>query len=282
MDPNLRNGYAQDFFLGVQQSIGDNLTLEVNGTGIAGPPADHHRYRESPVHDYHRATAGRTKRCPTSRGGPSRETPTTTALSALVEVSLAHAACPGGIYMEPRDRRSERSADRRFFQSRLHDGHQCELDGAAVRLSRSSSTATGTAEIPISISGRICFCWASGGPTARRLLTRGWQVSWMAAFRTGFPYIDLSLRRQAPIFGDGAIENQRADLINPAAAVLSNPPRGAGRSVFAQSGGVRGAGERGRGGQYRAQRVLAGRAFTTWIFRWRAHSACRDCARARG
>jgi len=33
IDPKLKNGYAQDFFLGVQQSIGDNLTLEVNGTG---------------------------------------------------------------------------------------------------------------------------------------------------------------------------------------------------------------------------------------------------------
>ena len=36
MDPKLRNGYAQDFFLGVQQSVGENLTIEVNGTGALG------------------------------------------------------------------------------------------------------------------------------------------------------------------------------------------------------------------------------------------------------
>ncbi len=36
IDPKLRNGYAQDFFLGVQQSVGENLTFEVNGTGALG------------------------------------------------------------------------------------------------------------------------------------------------------------------------------------------------------------------------------------------------------
>ncbi len=36
MDPKLRNGYAQDAFLGVQQSISENLTFEVNGTASLG------------------------------------------------------------------------------------------------------------------------------------------------------------------------------------------------------------------------------------------------------
>ncbi len=36
MDPKLRNGYAENSFLGIQRSIGDNLTLEVNGTSSLG------------------------------------------------------------------------------------------------------------------------------------------------------------------------------------------------------------------------------------------------------
>ncbi len=36
VDPNLRNGYAQDAFLGVQQSLGDNLSFELNGTTSLG------------------------------------------------------------------------------------------------------------------------------------------------------------------------------------------------------------------------------------------------------
>ncbi len=33
MDPNLRNGYAQSFFLGVQHQVTDNLSVEVNTLG---------------------------------------------------------------------------------------------------------------------------------------------------------------------------------------------------------------------------------------------------------
>ena len=72
MDPKLRNGYAESFFLGVQHPIGDNLTLEVNGTGSVG-----HRLITTDIvnrqfTNYPPATAGPTKRCPTSTGDPAR------------------------------------------------------------------------------------------------------------------------------------------------------------------------------------------------------------------
>jgi len=56
----------------------------------------------------------------------------------------------------------------------------------------------------------------------RGALTRGWQVSWLAAFRTGFPFTVFGLEPDY-IYGRALIENQRADLVNPDAVYLSNP-----------------------------------------------------------
>lgn len=61
--------------------------------------------------------------------------------------------------------------------------------------------------------------WQSEG---RRRLTQGWQISWMAAFRTGFPY-SVFAPQTGIVPGIAAIENQRANLINPATA-LYDPP----------------------------------------------------------
>ena len=64
---------------------------------------------------------------------------------------------------------------------------------------------------------------------ARRLLTRGWQFSWMAAFRTGFPYSVLaSSFNSEQITGVGEIENQRVNVLNPGAVTLNRPAQGTG------------------------------------------------------
>ena len=36
MDPNLKNGYVESFFLGAEQRVGDNLTIQVTGDGSLG------------------------------------------------------------------------------------------------------------------------------------------------------------------------------------------------------------------------------------------------------
>jgi hypothetical protein len=57
---------------------------------------------------------------------------------------------------------------------------------------------------------------------------RGFQLSWMTAFRGGFPYTVETVTTQLPIFGQGEIFNQRANLISPSTAFYSTPQQVAG------------------------------------------------------
>ena len=91
---------------------------------------------------------------------------------------------------------------RRFFNLNFTTITSGVGDTVRRRHSRSSSTATAIGAIPISTSGTICFCSACGSRTAPPIGRAGWQVSWMAAFRTG-----ISLHgaggTEAPEFGRG-------------------------------------------------------------------------------
>jgi hypothetical protein len=74
----------------------------------------------------------------------------------------------------------------------------------------------------------------------------------MAAFRSGFPYSVYSVTTQSPVFGEGLIENQRADLLNSAAAFLGMPTAAPGglqvlnAAAFAQPGNASVTGNTGR------------------------------------
>jgi hypothetical protein len=65
----------------------------------------------------------------------------------------------------------------------------------------------------------------------RGILTRGWQVSWLAAFRTGFPY-SVGAPQTDIVFGQAAIQDQRADVVNPAAVYLANPTPAPGGKIL--------------------------------------------------
>ncbi len=121
IDPKLRNGYAESFFLGVQQSLGGNLTLEVNGTGSVG-----HRLITTDIVNRQFTTTNTA-----ADGRPNGSFPDVywrsgqgnsdyTALTTLLRYQLPHAPVAGGLHLEPLDRRPERSADRRFLRSRFH------------------------------------------------------------------------------------------------------------------------------------------------------------------
>jgi hypothetical protein len=62
----------------------------------------------------------------------------------------------------------------------------------------------------------------------RSWYARGWQFSWLAAFRTGFPYSVESPQGFDFIYGVAAVQDQRADLFNPAGVYLANPKPAAG------------------------------------------------------
>jgi hypothetical protein len=68
--------------------------------------------------------------------------------------------------------------------------------------------------------------WLANGRAFSRV-TQGWRVSGLAAFRSGTSYTVFAPQLGIPDSG-GTIENQRADLLNPASAVYKNPANGPG------------------------------------------------------
>lgn len=225
MDPKLRNGYAQDSFLGVQQSIGENLTIEVNGTAALG----RRLITTDIVNRQFTTTSG--------DGRPNESLPDVywrssqgnsdyTALSTIVKYRwrtlMAQATYT---WSHAIDNQSDPLVGD-FF-----DLDFTTINNASSTALRSSfatqfdsSGDRGNSDFDQRQNLFLLGIWRSD---ARRLLARGWQVSWMAAFRSGFPYT-VTAPNLSDAGPNGGIENQRADLINPAAATLANPVAGPG------------------------------------------------------
>jgi hypothetical protein len=225
MDPHLRNGYTQNSFLGVQQAIGDNLTLEVNGTAALGRRL---------------ITTDIVNREFTTTSGIGRENPDLpdidyrssqgnsdyTALSGLVKYHWRTLLLQGA-----------------YTWSHAIDDQSDPLNGDFFNLNFTAITGASSNALLSSFATQFdsngdrgnsdfdqrqnLFLLGIYRSEGRRLLTRGWQVSFMAAFRSGFPYSIVS-PSQTISFGGGEIESQRADLINPSAAMLPSPVPGPG------------------------------------------------------
>jgi hypothetical protein len=230
MDPKLRNGYAQDAFLGVQQSIGDNLTLEVNGTASLG--------RRLITNDIvnrqfttttQEGTEQENSNLPVVDYRSSQGNSDYTALSAIAKYHwrtlLVQAAYTWSHAID--DQSDPLNGD--FFNLNFttavsNAGSTTLLSSFATQFN--SNGDRGNSDFDQRQNLFLLGIYRSDG---RRLLTRGWQVSWLAAFRTGFPYsIASGSQNTDTTSGGGEIYNQRADVIEPAAAMLPNPVPGAG------------------------------------------------------
>ncbi len=230
MDPNLRNGYAETAFLGIQQSVGENLTVEINGTASRG----RRLITSDIVNRQFTTTAGFDGRpnenLPDIEWRSSQGTSDYSALTVLTRYRLRTLQLQAA-----------------YTWSHSLDEQSDPFGAEAVNLQFTTVGGSGAAAFRSSFAqqfdnagdrGNSAFdqrqnlflmgIWQSD---ARRLLMRGWQVSWLAAFRSGFPY-----SVEAPQFGFvpgvAAVENQRADLINPAAAYLANPASVAGGKLL--------------------------------------------------
>jgi hypothetical protein len=225
LDPNLRNGYAQNFFVGVQQSVGENLTFEVNGTGSLG-----RRLITTDVVNRQFTTLqgdGRPNEAlPDVSWRSSQGKSTYTALSAITKYRWRTLQVQASYTWSHAidDQSDPLTGD--FF-----DLNFTTINNASNNTLRSSFAQQfnsngdrGNSDFDQRHNVFLLGIWHSD---ARKLLLRDWQISWMAAFRTGFPYTVVAVA-QAPDFGNGLIENQRADVINPATAVLANPAKAPG------------------------------------------------------
>jgi hypothetical protein len=227
MDPKLRNGYAQDSFLGVQQSIGSNLTFEINGTAALGRRLITTDIVNREYTTTDTAAQGRPNgSLPDVAWRSSQGNSDYTALSAIAKYKWRT------LFFQAAYTWSHAIDD----QSDPLNGDFFNLDFTAITNASSTALRSSFAEQYNSNGDRgnsdfdqrqnlfLLGIWRSEG---RHLLTRGWQVSWMAAFRTGFPYTVTSPIPNSA-YGASEVETQRADLTNPSGAVLANPVAGPG------------------------------------------------------
>ena len=222
VDPKLRNGYTETFFLGLQQAIGDNLSIEVTGTGALG-----RRLITSDFvnRDFSTFTGPLNNSLPQIIWRSSQGLSDYYAGSALVRYRVRSLFVQGA-----------------YTWSHAIDNQSDPLIGEFADLN--ISTINGGTNIPRSSFVRQFDSRSDRGnsafdqrhnlfllgvwqPESRLRLARGWKVSWMAAFRTGTPYTILSQTFIPPDSG-GSFQNQRADLINPQTAVLTQRTPAAG------------------------------------------------------
>jgi hypothetical protein len=210
MDPNLRNGYAQSFFVGVQHQVTSGLSVEVNTLGALS--------RRLITTDL----VNRDFSTPDGRFNPglpdvawrsSQGASNYNALTAVVRYRTPRAQVQASYTWS-------HSIDN---QSDALVGDFLDLNFTRIGSSTGSSQISTFAEQFDSRADRgnsdfdqrqnlvilsILDLPPASGPHWLRAATENWRVSELAAFRSGFPYSVL-----APSEG-GDIMNQRADLIS--------------------------------------------------------------------
>ncbi len=231
MDPKLRNGYAQQFFAGIDQRIGDNLTIQVNGTGTLG-----RRLITTDLVNRQFTTA-------TGDGRPNQSLPDISwrssqgisdyyALNSLVRYRVRQLELQAAYtWSHAIDNQSEPLIGDFFnlnFTSVGAPSPTGEQQSAFAQMFNSNGDR-GNSDFDQRHNLFLLGVWRSDG---RRWFTRGWETGYMAAFRSGFPYTVYSPITQAPVFGQGLIVNQRADLLNPNAFFSSAIPVSGGLAVL--------------------------------------------------
>jgi hypothetical protein len=218
MDPKLKNGYTQTSFLGVQQQITDNLTVEVNGTSALGRDLittdDVNRY------ETYTSSLPPNLNLPDISWRSSQGKSDYYALSTLVRYRTGTLLLQGA-----------------YTWSHSIDNQSDPLIGDFFSLNFTSVTGGGSSGPTSTFAQQYnsnadrgnsafdqrhnLFLLGTWQPVPRWRYARGWQMAFLAAFRTGTPYTIYGASGNQD--SGGVILNQRANLLNPAAARLANP-----------------------------------------------------------
>jgi len=228
VDPGLKNGYAHSYFAGVQHRVSDNLTLEVNGLGTYG--------RGLITTDI----VNRDFTLPTGRINPNLP-------------DIAYRAAQGfsnynALTAVLRYRTSRGMVQGSYTWSHMIDNQSDALTGDFFNLNFTSIQSTADSNGRATFSRQfdpqadrgnsdfdqrhnlvIFSYWKLPTPFSNSkagLLFRGWMVSELAAFRSGFPFTVIGTSRAKN--GLGQILNNRPDILDPRQTVFSNPIPGPG------------------------------------------------------
>jgi len=206
IDPKLRSGYAQSYFLGLQKHVSDSWEIELNTLGALG------------------------RRLLTTDVVNRPFSPYNANLPAIQWRSNQGASDYNALAAVARYRSRRGMLQMSYTWSHSIDNQSDPLSGDFFDLYFTNLNATGSSSTRAAFTQEfnshadratsdfdqrhnlLFYSWwdlpysrASGALGA---LTRGWHLSQMAAFRTGFPY---SVRSAAT----GGLLNQRADIIHP-------------------------------------------------------------------
>jgi Carboxypeptidase regulatory-like domain len=226
IDPNLENGYVKSVFAGVQQRISNSMTAEVNMLGAYG--------RNLITTDVINRDFSTTNTKPNGRYNPAlpninyRTGEGTSDYNALTAV-LRYRSSRG------------------YFQAAYTLSHAIDVQSDALAGDFFSLTFASVVSSAGSTSGRATYSqqfnpapdrasadfdqrqnfvvhgyWTPAPVLADRkigLLLRDWNFGGLAAIRSGFPYTVYGTSNV--VTGGGLIFNNRANLLNPGAAVVS-------------------------------------------------------------
>ncbi len=223
--PDLRNGYAQSYFAGVQHRVTDNLTLEVNALGTYGrrlittdivnrsfSVANGDRYNTNLPDIAYRSDQGFSDY---------------NALTVLVRHRSARGLVQGSYtWSHTIDNQSD-SLQGDFFDLKFTSiaGSYGSTGRAAFSQQFNPFADRGSSDFDQRHNFVLFSYWNLPTPFASSkfgLLFRNWTVAELAAFRSGFPFTVGGPTNK--VDGKSYVLNNRANIIDPNQVFLSNPP----------------------------------------------------------
>jgi hypothetical protein len=236
--PGLRNGYAQNFFLGFQQQWTDHFSMEVNGLGSLDRDllTTDVVNREFSLPPQERGTGN-----PLGYFNPNLQTPLSyranqgfSDYDALTVVAKYHTSRSllQASYTWSRviDNQSDPLLGDFFDLNFTAGGAQASTSNvAAFRTQFDSNGNRGLADFD-QRNNFVVFAVQELPPafasTAVAPLFRNWKVSALAAARSGFPYSVLARSIPNPLASGGEPYNTLANVVDPSAVYTSAPATG--------------------------------------------------------
>lgn len=224
IDPNLANGMARSYFAGVEQHFSNQLTLEVDGLGSYGS----NLITTDIVNRDFSTPAGRYN--PSLPDIAYRAGQGTSNYNALATV-LRYRSSQGMLqatytWSHAIDTQSDPLIGDFFNLTFANAVSGASASGERATFSEQFNSAPdrGNADFDQRHNLVLLAYWNLPAPFANTklgILTRGWNVSGLAAFRSGLPYTVYG--STTAIAGQGIVENNRANVLDPSQAVLPHP-----------------------------------------------------------
>lgn len=218
MDPNLRNGRVHSYFAGIQHRLAERMTLEVNALGSYG-----RRLITTDVvnRDFSTVNGRYNNGLPDISYRSGQGYSNYNALSAALRYQAARGTLQVAYtWSHVIDNQSEPLAGDFFNLNFTSIGTTAPSSGrASFSRQFDPNSDRGNADFDQRHNLVAMYSWALPGS---RFLLKDWTVSGLAAIRSGLPY-NLTGPTDVAGAGKGFALNNRPDLLNPAAAVFSDP-----------------------------------------------------------